>query len=803
MQLQITKPQTKLNNIQLEETIDVDILDRLLNSSFLKTVKYNWNGIEYENEKQMLLFIRSSVNDNKLIANYNLPKYGYGRVNPKKNLSLCCVRREVRHTLAKNYYCDIDIENCHPSLLMQICNHNNIECKYLTKYINKRDKYLKKVMNHYECDRKKAKNLFIILLYFGSFKRWLKDNDMDPETEPLDFIVNFKKELITIGNVIVKNNPDLISKFKELKKDNPTSSTVSCFLQEYERKVLEVMYDFLKANRIIDKNVVLCYDGVMIPINKYYPKLLSELSDIVKEKLLFDLVFTVKEMDEGYDVSNIEPIKYVPLFDFGGEIHTTSVSQHFKKIYSSEFIYSDKNLYHFNGVYWEIDNAPYVKLNNTIKTVYFDILLSQYQAYEKKLIEKHSDDKSKEWRVMLDKLRNKVLDLKTYKKREDYIKEILCELTMKVPFDEKPYLFAFENAIFDFSKNQFITPNPLDYISTTCGYTYSDECTDEKQKTLMKLIDSIFNDKDVRDLQMTILSTGCVGINFEKFCVNSGKGGNGKGVLNELCLSTVGNYGYKLKSSVLTEDLKTGSNPEIANVHKKRFVVCVEPDRKKQLCMSVIKELTGGKEINARLNYSNNTKTILGLTLLLECNDKLDLDEVNDATSRRLIEVHFENLFIDKNEYDKLDVDEKKNYRVGNSYYKTDDFKEDYRQALFEILRTYYANYLKNGLIIPQKCEELKQKYMQKSDYVYTWLNSIIEKDDEKKGFIKMKDLFAHFKNSDYFMSLKLTEKRKNTYNSFCDDIEKNLFFRRYFDVDGDKTKILKSYKFKDNLNED
>ena len=49
--------------------------------------------------------------------------------------SLFSIRREIRHTLARDNYIDIDIENCHPVLLYQLCTHNNIQCDYLKYYM--------------------------------------------------------------------------------------------------------------------------------------------------------------------------------------------------------------------------------------------------------------------------------------------------------------------------------------------------------------------------------------------------------------------------------------------------------------------------------------------------------------------------------------------------------------------------------------------------------------------------------------------------------------------------------------------
>ena len=48
--------------------------------------------------------------------------------------------------------------------------------------------------------------------------------------------------------------------------------------------------------------------------------------------------------------------------------------------------------------------------------------------------------------------------------------------------------------------------------------------------------------------------------------------------------------------------------------------------------------------------------------------------------------------FISKDDYNKLDESEKENYGIKNSYYSTDEFRNDYRQALFNILDSQDIN---------------------------------------------------------------------------------------------------------------
>ena len=49
------------------------------------------------------------------------PNNPFERCDPAKSLGLHSIRREIRHILCEELYIDVDIENAHPQLLLQIC----------------------------------------------------------------------------------------------------------------------------------------------------------------------------------------------------------------------------------------------------------------------------------------------------------------------------------------------------------------------------------------------------------------------------------------------------------------------------------------------------------------------------------------------------------------------------------------------------------------------------------------------------------------------------------------------------------
>ena len=66
-----TKPSI-LQNIQLNETVNTDILNRLINSNLLKMTKNERFNCQFDNEKLQLLEIAKHVKNSILTTKYNV-----------------------------------------------------------------------------------------------------------------------------------------------------------------------------------------------------------------------------------------------------------------------------------------------------------------------------------------------------------------------------------------------------------------------------------------------------------------------------------------------------------------------------------------------------------------------------------------------------------------------------------------------------------------------------------------------------------------------------------------------------------
>ena len=150
---------SSLDGIKLYEIFDKTEANKLYNSNLLldKPHKHIEKVFKTESEQikhylELSTDIINECKDNEITYGIVPVKYkratGYlfGRVYPVKSLSLCTIRREVRKTIARHRYKDIDASNAHPEIIYQTCKYNKIECLILEDYVKNRDKRIKEIM---------------------------------------------------------------------------------------------------------------------------------------------------------------------------------------------------------------------------------------------------------------------------------------------------------------------------------------------------------------------------------------------------------------------------------------------------------------------------------------------------------------------------------------------------------------------------------------------------------------------------------------------------------------------------------
>jgi len=304
LSFKISDYQSNLSGLDTIENVNKDLLTAIIDSDLVKD-QQELTGLKNYDKK---------ILKNRVKVSYKQVDYNFGRNFAQKSMSLGCMRKAIRHTLMKQAgYQDIDMVNCHATILQQLCKSNDMPCPQLDEYINNRDELLQAVKELYNVDRDQAKKLFIILLFYGTFDTWKKDEELDENIEPSDYIVRLTNELKTIGNTIIVENPKEVELCKKLKKKNPKGSVVSLLLQSIEDHILGIIYN--KLGR--PKNVILSFDGLAILIADFPDIDLSPLEQEITNKTNFKMQLLVKELSYAVDPSelNVEEEKY-PFTEF-------------------------------------------------------------------------------------------------------------------------------------------------------------------------------------------------------------------------------------------------------------------------------------------------------------------------------------------------------------------------------------------------------------------------------------------------------------------------------------------------------
>ena len=792
LSLTLSEQENDMENIRCYEPVDENKLDRLINGGLLrKVIKPRSFGMthQYHNEKTMLTKYKEKRFSRDLFeVVYTRGKRKMGRVNPVGSLSLGVFRRAIRHTLVGDTMVDIDIENCHPSILVQYCEANGVACDSLREYVSNRQTYLDLVMTEYAVGRDEAKLLFILLLYGGSFKNWVKSiaEDGFVVTKPIHASLNaFRSEFKLICKAICDANPEIVAYCQAKYGEDAyiLGKVVSLFNQEIEVRVLEKVYVYMNERRHIKHSrCVLCYDGIMIEKEYYKDGLCEELTEHIRDAIGLELVFTTKEMDMGWTDKQINDAIQWDIFDFS----TGNLADYFKMIHGGKFVNYRGTLYHYNGTFWatEVDNSTIL---NFIDKEFHSLMV---RLVTKKLEEANSAPESEKDKAdaiikQCQTLLGKIVKLRDIGFKRNLLGDIMTKIAdHDITWNAHADYFAFTNLIINLKTKTIVPPNPKLYISQTAQYPYIAKPMSMRRE-LEEILAMIIPNEEERTYILTFIATGLVGVQIQQFLSLMGVGGNGKSMIVSLMTKAVGDYGVKLAGDLVCKAINAdGANVGLASLDMKRFVFIEEP--KKKLCASTMKDLTGSPTLTARGLYDPNMNKRLMNTMLFATNFQLEFDseEITRGEERRLTCMPMKALFVTRDKYEadrETDAFKDGLIHLARDEYMKRDWQEDYKQVFFDILVGYLERYYAEGIPNPPASgAAMKQKWLTDSDAVYAWFDGDYERDDA--SILPIKELYDAFKASQtYYDMTKAQKKPFAQEKKFKEKVEENIFLGKFY----------------------
>ena len=337
-------------------------------------------------------------------------------------------------------------------------------------------------------------------------------------------------------------------------------------------------------------------------------------------------------------------------------------------------------------------------------------------------------------------------------------KELFHDKKFMEKLDENPYLIGFENGIYDLVTMEFRDGRPDDYVTLSTGIDYEPFDEDnENYPDMMKFIETVFPQENIRDYFLMFLSTCLQGVNNEqKFRVWIGCGSNGKSKMEELFRTSYGEYCVKFNITLLCgkRAASNAPSPEIVGAKGKRFGYFEEPNEGEKMNAGLMKEFTGEDPITARGLQKDPITFIPQWKLSLLCNDFPEVPPHDKATWRRIEAVEFTSEFcenpIEPNQF-LIDM---------HLSEKMKKWKELFMGMLIDV---YYRKYKKDGkLTVPIDIKKYTEEYHKQCDSYLEFMSETIEETKDPLDSVNTNDLYDDFKlwYDDNFNSSKHPSKR-------------------------------------------
>lgn len=599
-------------------------------------LKKIWNGLKNENQLEVLFVPTEN--------NVNGRKYA-------NNASYQNISRKIRHTLARDYYIDIDFVNCHFVLLKHICQLYKLdEDKYkcISKYVDDRDYYINDIKKMYNKSRDEAKSLIISITYGADIVldklKWFNNfrSEIKYLSEFFSTHYDFKHYLEISGGEIKNEALEALQKGEKPKIPNLYGKTLSKILCSYENTCLEALLEFLKLNKIGFS--ALAFDGCMVDKNNDRIKngegkeLLLEANEYIYSKTNIHINTIYKKLDDIIELPNdyIYTLEDVYIIEAGHDVDASNII-----------------IEHFGYLYIKCNGVKYVKNDN--------IWISDEKEI-KEIITKHIKSVNIQYQIGK--------GFVSYTQSYTHIKACY-ELVLLNGFKEDnlfiennqkltKYYLPFIDGIYSYKDKKFYCYDKLSHLNFTQRIhlkipTFNQKDTDELYYRILK---PIYPNEIELKYYLHSCSRALAGCySDKKWYVGVGARNCGKSVLTTLFKKSFGCFVSSFDAKTLIYN-KYG-NPEparalgwVVGVKDCRLIISNEigtDDEKAVLNGNFIKTLaSAGDEMSGRLLYKNIITFIPQFTMFLNCNRLPDINPID--AMENLEQFNYKSQFVDEDE---------------------------------------------------------------------------------------------------------------------------------------------------------
>ena len=252
-----------------------------------------------DKEKLKYILDNNDYNEevNNLARNYyeSLDDLGRKRVHYKQKFKhkdryygigscLSYLKKEIRNSIMPKNIKDIDLINCHPVILLNLCQKNKVKCNILKNYVENKNI----ILDSFGDNRKTVKELFLAVLNGGFKKNYSQDVEVN------NYLKLLEKEIIEIQKYFYSKDK------RYLEKDyNYLGKNLSRIILEKENQILQTMINYFVSKRV--KIFTLEYDGVKIYTDdksKHFS--INDLEKIILKNTEIDIKLSFKEIVDSF-----------------------------------------------------------------------------------------------------------------------------------------------------------------------------------------------------------------------------------------------------------------------------------------------------------------------------------------------------------------------------------------------------------------------------------------------------------------------------------------------------------------------
>lgn len=286
----------------LLEKLDINVINHILDNEVdilrgMKRSKKKYDSFD------TLRKIRHRMTNGSIPTKYNFARFADdGRVFADGGVSMQTICRELRHTLCRDTYIDVDFVNCHPTILKQMIS--DIHTPSLDFYIEHRQKVLDTGISKKE----------VVAIIDGKSSRITNGFGIRLLTE--------MKEVIYPHLCEGKDFESFRDMYDDDDAYNVNGKYISHLVCKVEQKCLLAMIEYFQEHGYMPDNIgVAMHDGIML-WKETFPtdtdaqiKVLADCVSHIKKTTDYDMAIAIKPMTDGITIPEFkadEPIDETP-----------------------------------------------------------------------------------------------------------------------------------------------------------------------------------------------------------------------------------------------------------------------------------------------------------------------------------------------------------------------------------------------------------------------------------------------------------------------------------------------------------